>query len=223
MVNKESGMNFSESLALKLVSLLLALILWVTILGFKKEEVRTEVKFEPLVAPGMMITNKIPSYIVYTLKGPRSLLKDAERGIQPIRPDLRRVRDTTVPISISEDLIGEMPTGVNVVSYHPSNLIIQLEEIVEKYVPVKPTLQGLPAEGFDISRVKVTPTQVVVSGPRSSLDGLDFVGTEPIDTTNLRQSMESVVAVEVDPSQGFRLSREKIVRVTVETVPSKKR
>src|SRR5690606_28536205 len=142
------------------------LILWITILGFKKEEMRKQVKFEPLVAPGMMITNKIPTHIMYTLRGPRVLLKDVEKKIQPIRPDLRRTKETTIPIGISEDLIGELPAGVSVVSYHPSNLLIRLEDIVERYVPVKPTLRGLPAQGYDIGKVTVSPEKVVVAGPR---------------------------------------------------------
>ena len=146
--NQKGAMNFSESLALKAVSLLLALILWITVLGFKKEEMRKNVKFEPLVAPGMMITNKIPSHIMFTLRGPRVLLNDVEKKLPPIRPDFRRSKDLTIPVAISEVLLGELPAGVTVISYHPSNLLIRLEEVVERNVPVRPSLRGLPAQGL---------------------------------------------------------------------------
>src|SRR5580698_5558003 len=103
--SRKGAMQFSESLALKAVSLLLALILWITILGFKREELKKNVKFEPLLPPGVVLTNKIPQYIQFTLSGPRVLLKDIEKKTQPIRPDLRHTHDNTVVLSISEDLI----------------------------------------------------------------------------------------------------------------------
>ena len=55
---------------------------------------------EPLLPPGVVITNKIPSYIQFTLSGPRVLLKDVEKKIHPIRPDLRRSRETTIGFSM---------------------------------------------------------------------------------------------------------------------------
>ena len=100
-MSDKTSMHFSESLALKAVSLLLALILWITILGFKREEIRKNVKLEPLLPPGMVIINKIPSHIQFTLSGPRVVLKNIEKKLQPIRPDLRRTKETTIGFSIS--------------------------------------------------------------------------------------------------------------------------
>lgn len=215
--NKRGSLQFSESLALKAVSLLLALILWITILGFKREELKKNVKLEPLLPPGMMITNKIPTYIQFTLTGPRVWLKEAEKKIQPIRPDLRRTRDTTVGFSISEDLIGDLPVGVRVTGFYPPQVLIRLEEVVEHYVPVKPTLQGSPAADFEVTNVRVSPTKIAVSGPKSFLQSLESVGTEPFDIQDLQGNKEGVVAVEVDTAQGLQLSRDKTVKIRVFT------
>jgi len=223
LVDNRGILTFSESLALKAVSLLLALILWITILGFKKEELQANVKFEPLVAPGMVITSRIPKYIQVTLSGPRVLLKDVERKLEPIYLDLRRHRESIVPVAITDDMLGEFPRGVHVNSYTPSILSIRLEEIVEKYLPVKPTLRGSPAKGHIVSRVKVIPAKVGVSGPRSYLEALEFVATEIVDTQGLKGRKEVVVAVEVDATQGFRLSRERVVRVVVTTKKARQR
>lgn len=213
----KGSMQFTESLALKAVSLLLALILWITILGFKREELKKNVKLEPLLPPGMMITNKIPPYIQFTLTGPRVWLKEAEKKIQPIRPDLRRSRDTTIGFSISEDLIGDMPVGVRVTSFYPPQVLIHLEEVVERYVPVKPTLSGSPSPGHEVNNVKVVPNKVAVSGPKSLLQSMESVGTEPFDIQDLQGSKEGVVAAEVDSAQGLQLSRDKVIKVRVMT------
>lgn len=215
--NEKGAMSLSESLALKAVSLLLALILWITILGFKKEEMKLNVKLEPMLAPNMMITNKIPSHIQFTLQGPRVLLKDVEKKVQPIRPDLRRTPETTIGFSISEDLLGDLPRGVRVTSFFPPNILIRLEEVVERYVSVKPTLSGQVAEGYEITSVRTVPSKVAVSGPKGLLKMLKSVGTEPFDVEGLSGSKEGVVAVEVDRTQGFQLSRDSIVKVIVRT------
>jgi len=208
-------MAFSESLALKAVSLLLALILWITILGFKREEIKKNVKLEPLLPPGMMIVNKIPSYIQFTLSGPRVVLKNIEKKIQPIRPDLRRTRETTIGFSIGEDLLGDLGNGVRVTGYYPPNILIRLEEVIERYIPVKPTFRGKPADNFEVGTVKVTPPKVAVSGPKSLVEMTESVGTEPFDIDGLNQPREGLATVEVDETQGFQLSRERLVRVKV--------
>jgi hypothetical protein len=210
-------MSFSESLALKLVSLLLALILWITILGFKREEIKKNVKLEPLLPPGMVLVNKPPSNIQFSLAGPRVLLKDVEKKIPPIRPDLRRSRDTTISISISEELLGELPAGIRVTGFYPPNVILRLEEVVERYVTVKPTVNGSPAEGYEIATIKSNPLKVAVSGPKSLVQGLEFVGTDIVDAHDLKDSKEMDVNVEVDTTQGFQLSRTTMVHVKVTT------
>lgn len=217
ILNRKGAIYFSESLALKIVSLLLALILWITILGFKREEVTKNVRFEPLVAPGMVITSKFPSYIQFKLSGPRVLLKDVDRRVQPIRPDLRRHKETVIPIAISEDLLGELPNGVKVVSYSPAILSLRLEEFIERKVSVKPTLQGNVATGQMVSKVEVDPPQITVAGPRSVIEELDSIPTEPFDTQDVHGTKEGVVAVEADASRGLRLPQLREVKVRIYT------
>lgn len=215
--NNHGALALSESLALKAVSLLLALILWITVLGFKKEELKKNIKLEPLLPPGMMIVNKLPSYIQFSVSGPRVLLKNVEKKDVPIRPDLRHTRDNTVVLTVSEDLIGDLPNGVRVTSFFPPQIVIRLEEVTESYVTVKPTLRGQIADGEEISMVKAWPGKVAVAGPRSLLAQLEAVGTESIDVTGLSGTKEAVATVEVDAEQGFRLSRDQVVKVKITT------
>lgn len=210
------SLSFGESMALKAVSLLLALILWVTILGFKREELKKTVKLEPLLPPGVVITNRIPP-IEFTLSGPRVLLKDVEKKVHPIRPDLRHTRESVVGFSIREDMIGDLPRGVRVSSFYPPNVLIRLEEVVERYINVNPSLRGAPAEGYELVFARATPLRVAVSGPKSLVQALGFVGTEPIDIEGLKGTRETEVAVELDSTLGYQLSREKLVRVRIVT------
>ncbi len=215
--SRRGSIPFWESFALKVVSFLLALILWVTFLGLKREEMHKRVKLEPLLAPGIMITNKIPSHIDFTLSGPRLLLKSVDKKLNPIRPDFRHNRESTIGFTISEELLGELPKEVRVLAFNPSSVLIRLEEVVERYVPVSPTLRGSTAAGYEIASVESFPTKVAVTGPKSLLNRVDSVGTEPIDIDALSGIKEAEVQVEVDTTQGFLLSRDSTVKVKIKT------
>lgn len=214
-LNNRGNVQWSESLALKAVSLLLSLILWVTILGYRREEFKKNVKLEPQLPPGMMIVNKIPSTVQFTLSGPRVMLEAANKQIQPIRLDLTHTRQATNGFSLTEDLLGELPPGVRVTYISPPQVLIRLEEVVEKYVPVKPTLKGKLDAGYELVVIKAIPSKVAVLGPKGLLDSLDYIGTEAFDIEGAHSNREGVVEAEVDISQGFQLSRDKMVKVRV--------
>lgn len=217
LFNNRGAIQFSESLALKAVSILLALILWITILSLKAEEKKISVPLQPLLPAGTQIINSIPNSIEYTLSGPRVWLNELERRVQPIQPDLRRTRDTTIGFSISEDLLGELPVGVKVLSFYPTQILIRLDELGEKYIVVKPNLAGKPARGYEVVEVKSNPTKVAVSGPMSVLESLEAVGTKEISVDNLKGNKEMTATIEVDEQKGLKLSRETNVRVKVIT------
>ncbi|NBX77692.1 MAG: YbbR-like domain-containing protein [Proteobacteria bacterium] len=217
LFNNRGAIHFSESLALKAVSILLALILWITILSLKAEEKKITVPLQPLLPAGTQIINSIPNSIEYTLSGPRVWLNELERRVQPIQPDLRRTRDTTIGFSISEDLLGELPVGVKVLSFYPTQILIRLDELGEKYIVVKPNLAGNPSRGYEVVEVKTTPSKVAVSGPLSVLESLEAVGTQEVVIDNLRGNKEFSVNIEVDEQKGLKLSRESKVKVKVRT------
>ncbi len=215
LFNTHGSFQWSESLALKAVSLLLSLILWVTILGYRREELKRNVRLEPQLPPGMMIVNKIPASIQFTLSGPRVMLEAANKRIQPIRLDLTHTRQATNGFSLTEDLLGELPSGVRVTYISPPQVLIRLEEVVERYIPVKATVSGKLASGYEVVTVKSSPSKIAVLGPKGLLDSLEFIGTEALDIEGLTATHEGLVDAEVDTSQGFQLSRDKMVKVRV--------
>jgi len=215
LVNSRGSLHFNESLALKAVSLLLSLILWVTVLGYRGEDLKKNVRLEPQLPPGMMIVNKIPSSIQFTLTGPRVMLEAADKRIQPIRLDLTHTRQATNGFSVTEDLLGELPPGVRVTSISPPQVLIRLEEVVEKYIPVKATVTGKLPAGYEVVTVKTSPSKIAVSGPKGLLDSLEFIGTEAFNVEGANSNVEGSVDAEVDASQGFQLSRDKTVKVRV--------
>lgn len=115
-----------EPTFLKAMSFLLALILWITTLCFRRLELKQDVRLEILLPLGAHLLNRVPSKIQLSLSGSRIMLLAAQERIQPIRLDLSKTQDSTVSFSLSEDILGELPRGVRVLSITPSQLILEL-------------------------------------------------------------------------------------------------
>lgn len=75
------------------------------------------------------------------------------------------------------------------ISVEPVELRLELEEKLAKEVNVVPNIVGYPARGFELVQFFLAPEQVEIVGPRSRVENLRSVVTEPIDLTNLRQSL----------------------------------
>jgi len=204
-----------ESTLLKGMSFLISSCLWFTILCYRRVEVQKEIQLQPILPPGMMVINRIPSHIQFTLSGSRLMLQETQKRLIPIKIDLTRSRQETNGFSVTEDLLGELPTGVRVTSMSPPQVLIRLEEVVEKYIPVKPTLVGRLPSGFEIASIKAFPSKVAVTGPKGLVESIEYLGTEPFNIEGVTTLLEGNVDAVVDTSQGFQLSRDKAVRVRV--------
>lgn len=130
-----------EPTFLKAMSFLLALILWITTLCFRRLEQKQDVRIEILLPMGAHLLNRVPSKIQFGLSGSRVMLLEAKARIQPIRLDLTKNRESTVGFSVTEDLLGELPRGVRVVSISPSQILIQLSK--DEKTPAPPKLPVL--------------------------------------------------------------------------------
>ncbi len=222
-LNIRGAFQLSETLALKAVSLLLALILWITILGFKREELRKRIPFSPKVSPNMMITNRPPPYIEFTFSGPRFSLKNLDKRELSIEPDLTRTRETTIPIPISEDLVGDLPRGIRVLRFYPPNLLIRLEELGKALIRVEVGVKGVPAFGYEVVKTYSSPHRVWIGGPKGLLQTLDSIRTKPFDIEGMKESQEALISLDVDASQGLSVVDDKPVFVRVTLGRSKKK
>lgn len=67
------------------------------------------------------------------------------------------------------------------VSVDPLVLNLHLERKIVKTIPVKPDFVGQPGKDFELAGFEVVPAVVTVEGPRSAVEKLQTVATEPIE------------------------------------------
>jgi YbbR domain-containing protein len=177
-----------KNLGLKLVSLLLACILWWYVSLPRREEVRERVVTASLALVGM------PSYLVITTQDIPSSVAVRVRGR---KTDLRGVASQT--LEASADLSGittpgeveitirarhiNVPDEIEVISIEPSKVRFRVEQLRQRAVPIRPFLEGGVPGGFIIGQATAEPPLALVSGPASQIMKLAEVTTERIIMT----------------------------------------
>jgi YbbR domain-containing protein len=111
-----------------------------------------------------------------------------------------------------------VPLGVQVLSVDPSAVSLTLEKSGFAQVPVKPTIDGDPAPGFEVAETICEPKSVEVAGPESHLRDRPTAITERISIEGAQAPITETVNMAVsDPA--LRLREVRTARVTVRIVP----
>jgi YbbR domain-containing protein len=175
---------------LKLVSLLLALVLWLLLVPSEKiySEKALTIPLETSNVPaGLEIVERQTSTIDITIRAPNRLLGEIGPSGLVGRVDLDRATVLQQEYPLDKTMIA-VPPGAEVVKIAPNKVTIKLERTGEASLDVHPTLRGKPDPGFRIARTEIEPASVRVRGPESRLRAEEAATTAPVDVSGLAES-----------------------------------
>ena len=92
-----------------------------------------------------------------------------------------------------------LPPGVEVLSIDPQMIMVNLDEKVERSLPVKIRFVGRLSRGLRLTEHLVEPESLRVSGWASEIQGLKEISTEHIDLNDLQDGEERIVEVQPPP------------------------
>jgi len=189
--------------ALRATALLLAILMWLWVTVERRGERPAEKIVEATVTynppPGMMILDPVEKVRVRLRGSDRAI-----RRVNPFQIDVQVVvrADREGPAEVQlkpEDVM--MPEGLEVVSIEPNVLRLHVDQEVRRLLPVEVPLVGEPAAGAQLAgSPKVTPDEVLVTGPRKLVGALGNVRTNAISLDGHAFSFtESTLLVSPDP------------------------
>ena len=167
---------FVRDWKLKLVSLVLAMCLWLLIVPSEKmySEKALTIPLETRNIPaGLEIVEKPVTTIDVTLRAPNRLLDEIGPSGLVARIDLDRATVLQQEYPVNKTMIA-VPPGAEVVKVSPNKITIKLEMTGEASLNVHPTLRGKAAAGFHIARTEIDPASVRVRGPESRVRAKSF-------------------------------------------------
>jgi len=202
-----------DNLGLKTLSLGLATFLWFVIAGETTSEVGLQVPLELQNFPREMeLTGDAVNAVEVRLRASPGILHGLLPGDVSAHIDLRGAGEGERIVHLTAEAI-RAPFGVKVVKISPAILTINLEQTLQKIVPVRPRLLGRPARGYEVGEITSEPAQVRIAGPKSRVEEIESAFTEPISLDGAHGPVTDLVSVGLEDPL-LRLQGDPRVRVT---------
>lgn len=178
----------AKNIWLKIASLMLAIILWFFVVMSGHSVIVLDVPVKFINMPNEIEMVDMVKTVRLGIEGQDRVLKGINQEDISVVVDLKTAKSGKNSYSLSsEDII--LPKRLIVKSIAPQTISLVLEEHMHKNVSVKPVIVGLPAKGFSIESIKITPEKVRIEGPRSLIKRIYSVKTEPLDVTGTVENL----------------------------------
>lgn len=207
---------------LKLLSLLLAFVLWLSLIPEEKSfsEKTLTIPLEPLNIPaGIELVEKPDPTLDVTIRAPNRMINEISAANVFAKLNLSAASVIQREYPLNETMIS-IPPGAEVVRISPTKVRLRLERTEEAMLDVVPAIIGQAKQGYAVSKIEIMPPRVLVQGPESKVRQKDNVSTSPINISELSASTE-VEADLILPKPELRLASPRTrvkVRILVEEV-----
>lgn len=183
-----------------MIALVTAILLWYGLAGQRDQNISVRGVKAALTLVNMprnlVLMSSVPDTISLQLRGPLTQSLDVASGLE-VYLDLADARAGTSSYTIDATSIP-LPEDVEVVSIDPASITLELEQLVTANVALQPVIEGVPAPGFVITEIRITPPQVNVQGPEGRVNQLDVVETSPVSVEGAAGPVEATVVPRFD-------------------------
>lgn len=211
--------RFIGNLGYKLTALLLATLVWYIVQGEEILEVnaKLDVKIEVSSAFSLRDSGAISRDI--TLRGPRVLVgaMSGKAITAIIRVPSGKVG--SLRYRLDKEFIPNWDNRVRI-TIHDPYVTLQVEERLTKKIQLKPIILGEVTSGSMIDEVVATPNEIEVSGPKSEVNRITELTTDPIDVSGLSESKSIIAAISKAALPDLQLSSQE-VNVAIKLGPKK--
>jgi YbbR domain-containing protein len=206
---------------LKLVSLILAFLLWFSINVTERDaeiDINVPITVQRLAGDLIVTDQKPVKPVTVTVRGPRTILEGVDGRRTRLAVDMSNQGPGETKIDLTADMLRpELPRRVKAIRLEPNTVNLRVARLLQRQVPVKASLAGQPPDGYTLL-ADVMPAEVDVSGPARKVEALAEVTTEPINVRRLTETVTREVPL-MWAGDFLRLSPDKVtVTLTVREV-----
>jgi YbbR domain-containing protein len=185
-----------RNMGLRVISLGLAIGLWIFVNAGQHESLKQFTV--PIVYRGLprgfVIVNQHPEIVTIQVSGPRTLLSLIDPNRIALRMDLAGVSVGQASFKVGPDAFA-VPRQTSVESILPSQIVLDIDRIVTRSVPVHLVTTGKVAEGYRLAVSEITPATITLKGPGKELARVEQVDTEPVNVSGLAASATNVIGL----------------------------
>jgi len=208
------------NLWLKVLSLGLAMLLWMVVSGEETVERGLRVPLELTQVPAdLEVLGDVPATVDVRVRGASGTMSRVGNGDVVAVLDLHTALSGRRLFPLTPDQV-RVPFGVEIVQVLPSAVTMAFEPSASREVPIVPAVDGRPAPGFVVGPLSAEPRVVEVIGPESAVKRATEVLTEPVSVAGARAPVkQSVILGLLDPSLRLKTARSAMVTVQILQAP----
>jgi YbbR domain-containing protein len=205
---------FIHNIGLKVVSLLLAIGLWLAVARdpIAEVEVRVPVEFQNL-SEKLEIDSANSTEVQIRVRGPERVIHRLQPADVHAEINLATVRPGERTFDLSSSQI-RVPQDLEVVQIIPGQFHLSFDERASRKIEVRPRVTGNFATGMRVAQVIADPPNVMITGPRHRVEAVEAAITDPVDATGvITRATFATHAYVTDPL--IQVAHPTAIRVTV--------
>ena len=205
---------FVHHLGFKLISLLLAIGLWVVVARDPIAEVEIKVPIEFHNLPeNLEIDSASFTEAQVRVRGPERLIHRLEPGDVRAEIDLAHVRPGERTFDLTSRQV-RVPQDLDVVQIVPGQFHLSFDSRMTRSVEVRPRVIGTFARGMRVAQLIADPPNIMITGPRRRVEAVEAATTDPVDATGAMTQASFVTQAYV-PDPLIQVVHPTPIRVTV--------
>ncbi len=172
-----------HNFGIKLLSLALAVGLWLAVASDPPAEVAVDV---PIVFRNISENLEISSENVpraqIRVRGPQRVVRRLQPADIYAEIDLSGMKPGERTFDMTAQQVHQ-PKELAVVQVVPNQFHLMFDTRLTRQVPVRPRAFGNFAAGYQIGRLEAEPPSIAISGPRKRVEAVEAAITDPIDAS----------------------------------------
>jgi len=171
-----------DNLGWKLLSLVLAVVLWLTFASAPEVATSLGVPVEFQHVPtGLEIVSNLPERVQLQVQGAAGKLDAVNLSAIAVVLNLSDMRSPGQRTFTIDSHNVRLPLGVRLVRAIPGQLRVEFERRASREVPVRVRFSGPPPHGYHVRHFEVQPATLTVLGPESRVGQVEHAETDPVE------------------------------------------
>ena len=207
--------TFVQNVGLKLISLLLAIGLWMVVVvrdPVAEVEMKVPIEFHN-VPESLEIDSASFTEAQVRVRGPGRLVHRLRSGDVRAEIDLSAVHPGSRTFDLSSRNV-RVPQDLEVVQIVPGQFQLSFDDRKTRTIEVHPRVTGKFAEGMRVAQVVAEPSSIMISGPRRRIETVEAATTDPVDVSGAMDRATFVTQAYV-PDPLIQVVHPTPIRVTV--------
>jgi YbbR domain-containing protein len=180
---------------LKLVALLIAFGVWLSITGQDRMLSDFTVPLEVEYGPERIAGGPQPTAVTVRLEGPRTAMRRLDPLRMAVRLDLKEAPYGEREVPLSRSQLTGVPRSIDVSRFDPDRVTLQVARRARRELEIVPDLVGELPTGYALYGYEVRPETITVEGTPAAVDGLGSLATESIRLDGQTASFVASVGV----------------------------